>query len=73
MALPLVFRARGDKGVFPLLSGDVIDETTLPVFATGTEAQIDAALIGRGVPAAAFAAPVFLDVDGGGYRAPFQP
>lgn len=69
----LVFRARGDKGVFPLLSGDVIDETTLPVFATGSDAAIDAALIGRGVPAAAFAAPVFLDVDGGGYRAPFQP
>lgn len=69
----LVFRARGDKGIFPILSGDAIDAASLATFATGSQAQIDAALVGRGVPAAAFAAPVFIDFDGGGYRAPFQP
>jgi hypothetical protein len=30
-------------------------------------------LQGRGVPAEAFTAPVFVDFDGGGYRAPFAP
>jgi hypothetical protein len=35
--------------------------------------MIDAALAGHGIPAAAVTAPVFVDFDGGGYRAPFAP
>lgn len=69
----LVFRARGDRAIFPILQGSLIDETTLPVLTTGTPGQIDAILRGHGVPAAAFTAPVFIDFDGGGYRAPFAP
>jgi hypothetical protein len=30
-------------------------------------------MAGRGVGAAAFTAPVFVDFDGGGWRAPFAP
>ncbi|HEY5935876.1 MAG TPA: CehA/McbA family metallohydrolase [Kofleriaceae bacterium] len=70
----LVFRARGDRGIFPiLLKGDTVSETTMPVLLTGDMTAIGAALDGRGVPATAFTAPVFVDFDGGGYRAPFAP
>ena len=70
----LVIRARGDKAIFPILSGDLIDDTSLPTLVTGNPAAVDNLLrSGVGVPAAAFTAPVFLDFDGGGYRAPFRP
>ena len=69
----LVFRARGGKAIFPLLQGDLIDDTTLPVLVAGTQPQLDQILASGGVSAAAFAAPVFVDFDGGGYRAPFSP
>ena len=66
-------RARGAKAIFPLLQGDLIDDTTLPILVSGNQAQVDAVLAAGGVSAAAFAAPVFVDFDGGGYRAPFSP
>ena len=69
----LVFRARGAKAIFPLLQGDLINDTTLPILVTGNQTQVDAVLAAGGVSAAAFAAPVFVDFDGGGYRAPFAP
>jgi hypothetical protein len=69
----LVLRVRGDRSIFPLLPNDVVDDQTLPVLVGGTAQEIDLVLNGRGVPAIAFAAPVFLDFDGNGYRAPFQP
>jgi len=70
----LVFRARGDKAIFPILFDNVVDDSTLPVLVDGTDASaVDAALRGRGVPATAVTAPVFVDFDGGGYRAPFAP
>lgn len=69
----LVFRARGDRSIFPLLEGGLVDETTLPVLVSGAPSEVDAVLRGHGVPAAAFTAPVFVDFDGGGYRAPFRP
>ena len=34
---------------------------------------MSAALAGKGIPAAAVTAPIFVDFDGGGYRAPFAP
>jgi len=69
-----VFRARGDRGIFPILPKlDTVTTSTLPALLTGDRATIDAALIGHGVPAAAITAPVFVDFDGGGYKAPFAP
>lgn len=70
----LVFRARGDRGIFPILiNGDTVTDDTRALLLGGDLAAIGAALDGRGVPAAAFTAPVFVDFDGGGYRAPFAP
>jgi hypothetical protein len=70
----LVFRARGDRGIFPILvKGDTISDTTMPALLSGDMQAIGTALDGHGVPATAFTAPVFVDFDGGGYRAPFAP
>jgi hypothetical protein len=69
----LVFRVRGDRGIFPLLTQGTIDATTLPVLLTGDMTQIATALQHKGYGAMAFTAPIFVDFDGGGYRAPFAP
>jgi hypothetical protein len=70
----LVFRARGDRGIFPiLLKTDTVSDATMPALLSGDMTAIGAALEGHGVPATAFTAPVFVDFDGGGYRAPFAP
>ena len=69
----LVVRARGDRSIFPLVQGDLVTDETLPILVGGNDELIDATLRGKGVTAAAFTAPIFLDFDGGGYRAPFQP
>jgi hypothetical protein len=69
-----VFRARGDRAIFPIMpNGDAVDDTTMPTLLGGDMTAIAGVLQGRGVPAAAFTAPVFVDFDGGGYRAPFAP
>jgi len=65
--------ARGDRAVFPLITDDTVDDTTLPTLRGGDMTAIAGALQGHGVPATAFTAPVFVDFDGGGYRAPFAP
>ncbi len=67
----LVFRVRGDRAVFPLLTSNAIEPETAAAVLGGDFATIRAALTGKGVPAAAFTTPVFVDFDGGGYRAPF--
>ncbi|HVV84838.1 MAG TPA: CehA/McbA family metallohydrolase [Kofleriaceae bacterium] len=70
----VVFRARGDKAIFPILSGDLIDDTNLATLVDGDPAAVDNLLrSGLGVHAEAFTAPVFVDFDGNGYRAPFKP
>jgi hypothetical protein len=69
----LVFRVRGDRGIFPLLTQGTIDATTLPVLLSGDMTQIATALQHKGAGAMAFTAPIFVDFDGGGYRAPFAP
>jgi hypothetical protein len=71
----LVVRARGDKAIFPILSDDVITGDNLSVLVRGNPAEVDTALRSApgGVPATAFTAPIFLDFDGNGYRAPFKP
>jgi len=68
-----VFRARGDRAIFPIMPGQAITDATLPVILGGDAAATAAALTGVGVPATAVTAPVFVDFDGGGYRAPFAP
>ena len=69
----LVFRVRGDRGIFPLLTQGTIDATTLPALMSGDMTQIATALQHKGYGAMAFTAPIFVDFDGGGYRAPFAP
>jgi hypothetical protein len=70
----LVFRARGDRAIFPLLTnGALDDEVSKGAILGGDFNTIRAALTGKGVPATAFTTPVFVDFDGGGYRAPFAP
>ena len=70
----LVFRVRGDRAIFPLLTGaGTFDATTRSAIMSGNPTQLRTALAGKGVPAEAFTAPVFVDFDGGGYRAPFAP
>ncbi len=69
----LVFRVHGNRAIFPLLTNDAIDVDTEAALLGGDFDTIRAALTGKGVPATAFTAPVFVDFDGGGYRAPFAP
>lgn len=69
----VVVRVRGQKAVFPVLIEGAITDANLDTIVSGTEAEIDAALTGTGVPAAAFTAPILLDVDGGGWKGQFQP
>jgi hypothetical protein len=69
----LVFRTRGDRAIFPILPTGAIDPMTQAALLGGDFNTIRAALAGKGVPASAFTTPVFVDFDGGGYRAPFAP
>ncbi len=70
----LVFRVRGDRAIFPLLLNNAItDAAALTAVLGGNFDTIRTALTGKGVPATAFTTPVFIDFDGGGYKAPFAP
>jgi len=62
----ILARTFGDVGLFPVVP--VLDE---PVSTTDLVEQKP--LQGKGVPAFAFTNAVFVDVDGGGWRAPFSP
>jgi hypothetical protein len=69
----VVVRARGNRSIYPVLLNGVLSTENLATLVAGDPAQVEALLAGNGVPAAAFTAPIFLDLDGGGYRAPFAP
>ncbi|ACY14644.1 CehA/McbA family metallohydrolase [Haliangium ochraceum] len=70
----LVVRVRGNRGIYPLLLGGIVqDQEAIDTLLDGDADAIDALLDGRGAPATAFTAPVFVDFDGGGYHAPFGP
>ena len=70
----LVVRVRGDRGIFPLMSNGLLgDQALLEVALNGTATELRAALAHKGAPAQALTAPVFVDFDGNGYRAPFAP
>ncbi|MBL0218593.1 MAG: PHP domain-containing protein [Myxococcales bacterium] len=70
----LVFRVRGDRATFPIMLNDALADAASRAAALGGDfTTIRTALTGKGVPATAVASPVFIDFDGGGYRAPFAP
>jgi hypothetical protein len=64
---------RGNRAIVPVVIEDAINADNASAFVAGDQAAIDAALVGHGANAMAFTAPVFVDFDGGGYRAPFAP
>jgi hypothetical protein len=61
----LVARASGDVGLFPVIPLRVDPSVSIADLVDRGD------LAGRGVPALAFTNPIFVDVDGGGWRAPF--
>ncbi|HEY3353692.1 MAG TPA: carboxypeptidase regulatory-like domain-containing protein [Polyangia bacterium] len=70
----LVVRAYGSSGIFPLVfTGDVVAPEVIAALAGGSDDEVRAALRGRGPFALAITNPIFVDVDGGGYTAPFAP
>jgi hypothetical protein len=70
----LVVRARGSRAIYPMLmSGITSDAAAVDILLGDDPTAIEALLSGRGVPATAFTAPVYVDFDGDGYRAPFSP
>ena len=68
----VVVRVRGHRGIYPLLLG-VLSGDNLATFVAGVQSEIDELLDGSGTSALAFTAPIFLDLDGGGYRAVLGP
>ena len=69
-----VVRARGDRAIYPLLLSGLLGDADVDAFvAADSPADLGPLLDGRGVPAAAFTAPFYVDFDGGGYLAPFRP
>lgn len=69
----LVFRVRGDRSIFPIMPDGVLSPDLLPAALSGDASMIATAFAGKGISAEAFTSPVFVDFDGGGYRAPFAP
>jgi hypothetical protein len=70
----IVVRAYGSQGIYPLHYGDgVITAAIVDVLAAGSDDEVRAALVGQGPFAMAYTNPIFVDVDGGGYKAPFAP
>jgi hypothetical protein len=69
----VVVRARGNRSIYPVLLTGIMEAENLETLVSGAPEDVEALLGGHGVPAAAFTAPVYLDLDGGGYRAPFAP
>jgi hypothetical protein len=63
----LVARVAGQTGLFPVIPAAVDSGVPLADLIAGKP------LVGEGVPALAFTNPVFVDVDGNGWRGPFQP
>lgn len=66
-------RVRGAQGVFPMHTSGLSGEIADALITSMSDDDIAARFAGRGTPAEAITAPVFLDYDGGGYRAPFAP
>lgn len=63
----LVARAFGDRSLYPVLSSAIDPATDVDKLVSGVP------ITNTGAFPLAFTNPVFLDVDGGGWRGPFQP
>ena len=62
----LIARTFGDVGMFPVIPAGIDKSVPIADLLAGN-------LAGRGVAALAFTNPVYVDVDGNGWRAPFAP
>ena len=62
----LVARTFGDVGLFPVITDGLSGVSTADLVDTFN-------LAGVGTPALAFTNAIFVDVDGGGWKAPFAP
>ena len=69
----IVARVRGDRAIYPLFVGNLMDGKPASLFVDGPSAELEAALEGQGRPVSAFTSAFFIDFDGGGYLAPFAP
>jgi hypothetical protein len=69
----VVVRARGRRAIYPMLLNGVVDRDHVATLVSGTDAEVDEILRSSGVPATALTGAIYLDLDGGGYRAPFGP
>ena len=69
----IVVRVRGQRAIYPLFIGNLLQGQDVSTFVEGTPEQVEAALEGRGRPATAVSSAFFVDFDGGGYAAPFAP
>ncbi len=69
----IVVRVRGERAIYPLFIGNLLEDQDVSTFINGTPEQVDVALQGRGRPATAVSSAFFVDFDGGGYTAAFAP
>jgi len=69
----VVVRVTGERPVFPVLTQSLDPQNLAAVVAAGTDNALAAALGTSGIPSMAFTGPIFVDYDGGGWRAPFAP
>jgi hypothetical protein len=70
----VVVRVRGQRAMYPVLLGfGEISGDNIDTLVSGSEAEVAAALTNVGTPATAFSGAIFVDFDGGGWRAPFAP
>ncbi|MBI4510787.1 MAG: CehA/McbA family metallohydrolase [Deltaproteobacteria bacterium] len=70
----IVVRVRGQRALYPVLLHETLDEASLDkVVSAKDDAELEAALGKKGIPAVAFTAPVLVDFDGNGFLAPFAP
>ncbi len=69
----IVVRVSGQRAIYPLFIGTLIEGRDPDIFVHGTEQEVEDAIAGRGRTAAAVSSALFVDFDGGGYRAPFAP
>jgi len=68
-----VVRAWGTRAIYPILLNDVVSGANLATLLDGSPEVVDPLLYSTGIPALAFTAPIYVDFDGGGYRAIFSP
>ena len=68
-----VVRVYGSRAIFPLMVDGILDSTNLVTMVSGTDEERNAILDGSGIPAMAFTGAIYVDFDGGGYKAIFSP